>query len=377
MNKIANFAQQGAFRTKIRFLDSANQATWTEQQTPAILGALGRRVLYFVHAAQRIVLACQHLARQADGFTNSSWANNTIKSSNGPAARLTTNVAKSKSRLPKAPKAANKPTLTALRTTSSPTWWLPRFKRAALLGSVLCLTVAVSFVDATAANADPATASPGSTTVTGSTDKAPSAANAADSDSSAADAANAAATTDLADSAPSAANAANPAPPASATDSAEQTAGNGVKAGVDNFSLHHLRWDYKEADFFKRISEYFSGRESTGYRLILRTDPQERAGLYFQASLSAPISELPTGSTLVVRYVRSDKAEATVTHTFELPDTVKNSNKTQLWLGFTGADTPADKAPPTAWQVSVVDAAGKQLAEVHSFLWSPRNARAN
>lgn len=140
-------------------------------------------------------------------------------------------------------------------------------------------------------------------------------------------------------------------------------------------SLGLSRWDYKKAEFFKRISEYFTGAESTGYRVILRTDPQQRSGLYFQSSLGVALRDLPAGSAFQVRFIRPDKPETTVSHTFAIPADLLESDKSQLWLGFTGADTPANDAPPVAWQIRVIDAEGKQLAATHSFLWSPRDGR--
>lgn len=135
------------------------------------------------------------------------------------------------------------------------------------------------------------------------------------------------------------------------------------------------RWDYKEADFFKRISEYFTGKENTGYRVILRTDPQHRDGLYFQSPLNVSMRDLPQGAAFEVRFVRPDQADTITTHSFAIPANLRDSDNSQLWLGLTGADAPADKAPPVAWQIRVIDADGNPLAETHSFLWSPRDSR--
>lgn len=172
------------------------------------------------------------------------------------------------------------------------------------------------------------------------------------------------------DTAPARAATAETTPTAETTAAAPQA----LPAGSP-LTLGASRWDYKETNFFKRISEYFSGVENTGYRLILRTDPQQREGLYFQSLLSRPVRELPEGAVFRVRYVRPETGQPVISHSFPLPQDLRSSGKTQLWLGFTGADAPADEAAPVAWQISVEDAEGNPLAETHSFLWSPRDAQ--
>lgn len=138
-------------------------------------------------------------------------------------------------------------------------------------------------------------------------------------------------------------------------------------------ALSNPGWTYQEAKFFKRISEFFTGEENSGYRLIRRTDPQQRAGLYFQARLSRPAAQLPDGSTAVLAIVLPD-SQSTVVYHFSLPHSGEDADKTQLWLGLTGENTPKDEAAPLAWQLRIEAPSGQTLAETHSFLWSTRDA---
>lgn len=138
-------------------------------------------------------------------------------------------------------------------------------------------------------------------------------------------------------------------------------------------TLSHPKWEYKDAAFFKRISEYFTGNENTGYRLVLRTDPRHRGGLYFQVLLSHPVGQLPEGAYIQVRFIEPDTLYR-ITQYFILPQKADNADKTQLWIGFTGEEIPKDKTAPVAWQMRIVDLEGNELAETHSFLWSERDA---
>ena len=121
---------------------------------------------------------------------------------------------------------------------------------------------------------------------------------------------------------------------------------------------------WRDADAFDRISEYFGGRENTSRNLVLRTQPDARAGYYFlvrvksAAALESPVFELSV--------IRPDHPEPKV---FRFPAPVP-AKETVFQFGLTGVDWPAgDKANPVAWKLTLVDAAGRVRAEQKSFLW--------
>ncbi len=133
--------------------------------------------------------------------------------------------------------------------------------------------------------------------------------------------------------------------------------------GIDSVS-----WYFKPESAFKRITEFFGGAERTGHRLILRTDADARAGLYFVLRTSAPLSALPVGSSVELQFIEAgDPHPRRVRMT--LPADGQDGRR-EIWFGFTGADTPARDRPPVAWSATLLDATGKPVAERNSFLWA-------
>lgn len=163
------------------------------------------------------------------------------------------------------------------------------------------------------------------------------------------------------------------APAASSTPS--QPAGSDAQQARP-LEISHVRWDYQNTAFFKRISEYFTNVENTGHRLILRTQPENRDGLYFQARLSRPASALPAGTSIEVTFLSPD-SQTPVRYRFTIPTDGTDTDKEQLWLGFTGEDAPKDEKPPVAWQIRALGANGEVLAGYDSFLWSRHDNSSN
>ena len=120
---------------------------------------------------------------------------------------------------------------------------------------------------------------------------------------------------------------------------------------------------WRDADSFKRISEYFDGKENTGGQTILRTHGDQRGGYYFLIRTHNAGPELPVTITLSLITPTNSK---TVTYPFKADlkagDTVFN-------LGLTGADWPNPKAHPVAWKIDLTGADGKLLATEKSYLW--------
>lgn len=122
---------------------------------------------------------------------------------------------------------------------------------------------------------------------------------------------------------------------------------------------------YEEAQTFKRISEYFTGVENQGRRLIVRQPAEERAGLYWVIHTGVPISELSEGAQLRVSFFRLGSADVE-TRTYPLP-TDRRVNT--LFAGITGADWTRDDKLPTAWKLELLDSRGEILDARESYLW--------
>lgn len=120
---------------------------------------------------------------------------------------------------------------------------------------------------------------------------------------------------------------------------------------------------WREAASFKRISEYFDGKENTGGEAILRTRPEHRAGYYFLLRVANAGAPLSVSARLQVITTTETKPQA-----FAFAPALK-SGDTVVHLGLTGPDWPDAKADPVAWKLDLVDAAGRVLASTQSYLW--------
>lgn len=122
--------------------------------------------------------------------------------------------------------------------------------------------------------------------------------------------------------------------------------------------------EWRSADSFDRIGEYFGHGENTGGHRILRTRAQARAGFYFVVRLA------PTIATADARFeVRVIEADAPEPKTFTFSASAPAGENT-FELGLTGQDWPGGKSVhPVAWKLTLLAADGRVLAEQKSFLW--------
>ncbi len=150
-------------------------------------------------------------------------------------------------------------------------------------------------------------------------------------------------------------------PPASATRAPSGTSTEGVV-------IAHVDQRYIPDADFRRISEYFTGRENTSGRLIERTDPQQRAGYYFILSLEwHPHTTLSAGTQADLDYILKGDPQPRHAHfVFSAPTGTFH----EILLGLTGTNWTDQNATMVAWKVALEDAAGAVLATQQSFLWS-------
>ncbi|MBI3885806.1 MAG: hypothetical protein HY302_08785 [Opitutae bacterium] len=121
--------------------------------------------------------------------------------------------------------------------------------------------------------------------------------------------------------------------------------------------------DWRDASSFKRISEYFDGKENTGGELMLRTHPEERAGLYFFLRVA---NRGAAGSARLQLQLIAPTSAKPVAYTFPV---ALNSGDTVINLGLTGPDWPDKKADPVAWKITLLGADGQSLVSDASYLW--------
>jgi hypothetical protein len=122
---------------------------------------------------------------------------------------------------------------------------------------------------------------------------------------------------------------------------------------------------WRGADFFSRISEYFTDQENTSGRVVVRTHPEARAGFYFLARVRHPAVGL-AGAQFVLRIVTPSNPEP---RTYSFP--VDRPPGVDVFeLGLTGPDWTSKGVHPVAWDLELVAADGRILAQRQSFLWS-------
>ena len=136
-----------------------------------------------------------------------------------------------------------------------------------------------------------------------------------------------------------------------------------LQAELKILSITESYWDQVE---FKRVIEYFTGKEFSGRQLILRSNPEERSGMYFEMSLSKKPYELPKDCVIILQMYRSGALDPK-SFEFKIPEETRE--KSDLLLGVTGDDWPSRETKLIAWRMEVRTFDQKLLAQKQSFLW--------
>jgi hypothetical protein len=136
-----------------------------------------------------------------------------------------------------------------------------------------------------------------------------------------------------------------------------------VLASAAEVKLVRVWPEYRETSRFVRIAEYFGGKEKAP-ELIVRSQPDSRAGYYFLARFRS--AEALPGSILVLEYFLPGEDQARVQ--FFPVDLPKGSRA--VLAGLTGADWPGARIEPTAWRLRLLGPAGTEVVREQSFLWS-------
>ena len=139
------------------------------------------------------------------------------------------------------------------------------------------------------------------------------------------------------------------------------------KPALTSITIEEIKPRYIEEEQFKRVSEYMTGKEYTGDRVILRSDHSERSGYYFTLILNEDLRDLPKGTVVTGEFYTKKSTDKQV-HEFTLPN--KRASTNEIFIGLTGEDWPEDGGVPAAWRFIIKDANGKTLGEKQSYLWS-------
>lgn len=128
---------------------------------------------------------------------------------------------------------------------------------------------------------------------------------------------------------------------------------------------------WHQADEFKRISEYFTGRENPGKREVRRSQPINRTGYYFIVRVRHRHTSL-MGARFVLRVIAPDSPD---TRKFTFPADVRPGEHL-FELGLTGSDWLGEKVHPVAWRLDLLAPDGHALAWHQSFMWEMPGPRA-
>lgn len=127
--------------------------------------------------------------------------------------------------------------------------------------------------------------------------------------------------------------------------------------------------EYRTAESFVRIGEYFGGQERAP-ELIVRTRPDQRGGYYFLTRVQTQAAL--KGAMLSLEYFAPGDEVARVRFfPVDLP-----AGSRAVLAGLTGEDWPNAKTTPTAWRVRLLGPDGAELAREQSFLWALPTAPA-
>ncbi|MEO6875994.1 MAG: hypothetical protein ABI222_14340 [Opitutaceae bacterium] len=122
--------------------------------------------------------------------------------------------------------------------------------------------------------------------------------------------------------------------------------------------------EWRDAQSFERISEYFTGKENPGSQVILRTQPETRSGFYFLARVKNT-GPAATAAKIVVSLIKPDSPK---TKAYTFPITLP-AGETVYSIGLTGTDWAGPKIHPVAWKIEVIATDGTLLGVAKSFLW--------
>ena len=130
--------------------------------------------------------------------------------------------------------------------------------------------------------------------------------------------------------------------------------------------IEQVRLKHKPAEDFKRIKEYFTGKEYMGDRMILRTKPQQsRTGLYWIVQSHRTLDQLPPETQITLQYYEPGKNKPEQRRFI-----LENAPKVNaLYLGLNGKDAPPAEQLPLAWELRMEAPGGDLLARRKSYLW--------
>ncbi len=123
-------------------------------------------------------------------------------------------------------------------------------------------------------------------------------------------------------------------------------------------------------DETRSIYEVFTGKEFGHGRLILRSDPSNRDGLYFFIMFDTYCSDIQKGTTIKF-YLQTSQSHEVKKYTYSIPENTILLR--ELVLGITGKNLADVSDKVLAWKIEVISPEEKVIAQQQSWLWSVEN----
>lgn len=123
--------------------------------------------------------------------------------------------------------------------------------------------------------------------------------------------------------------------------------------------------EWRDADSFKRISEYLGGKENTGRQTVLRSQTDNRDGFYFLVRVRNRESWFEN-ARFVLEIITPDSAKPKV---YEFPASISRGSRV-FNLGLTGSDWTNEEEHPVAWKLRLMSSDDREIVSQQSFLWA-------
>lgn len=123
----------------------------------------------------------------------------------------------------------------------------------------------------------------------------------------------------------------------------------------------------------RSIYEVFTGREFGHGRLFLRTNPEDRNGLYAFVMFKTYVSEIQKDSTIEL-FIQPKNSFETKKFVWTVPE--NSSLLREVALGITGADAAGLDAENLAWKIRIKNPEDGLITQRQSWLWSIDNPSA-
>jgi hypothetical protein len=127
--------------------------------------------------------------------------------------------------------------------------------------------------------------------------------------------------------------------------------------------IQRVYTSWRDGASFKRISEYFDGKENTGREIVLRTHPEQRTGFYFLVRVKNP------GAARKVTFQLQLIEQGTPTPRPTAFPGELGAGTSVFQLGLTGPEWQDAKSQPVAWHLQVLGDDGRVLVTEKSYLW--------